>query len=619
MNKGAPLKKPTMGVFTLPLLALIVGIGFALFVSGATFLWIKKMQNDQSLHRIEQISTLIQARLDLHIHLLKSFSGLIYSVKFLDNQTLENFFYTQDLKTLFLDIQAIGYAPLAFVNETKNETINPLDTFENKSTTFFIPINYLYPLSSENRKILGFDLTSNLPIYKAIKGASKNLMPTLSGKNDIIDENFLLLYPIFANNHTKSSINGFLYVILDSKLFFKNLLDNLKLPIGIKIYDEKVLDKNLLYASNLSIPTPFLKKEKILEFFGHKWMLQIESDAILDMGFIHYLPLIELIFGTLLSIVTFAWLLGLMQTNKKAFKLAKKMTLTIRNQMQIIDRVVISLNTDIDGKITAVSQAFCNISGYTKKELIGQKCTLTHHPDTPQSFCDELYEKIKSEKLWQGEVKNLSKKGATYWTYNIITPLENEEQKIVGSSFICQDITDKKWTEKLSITDPLTKIYNRLKLDELLTINLQIAKRHETPFSVILLDIDKFKNINDTFGHQTGDIFLKEFASLLKKRLRAEDILGRWGGEEFLIIAPSSSLDEASMFAKKLCDATREHLFKEVGRKTVSIGVSKYCVNDDIKSIIKRADEALYSAKEHGRDCVGIKTCQSKTVKILHN
>jgi CHASE1-domain containing sensor protein len=136
VNKGAPLKKPTMGVFTLPLLALIVGIGFALFVSGATFLWIKKMQNDQSLHRIEQISTLIQARLDLHIHLLKSFSGLIYSVKFLDNQTLENFFYTQDLKTLFLDIQAIGYAPLAFVNETKNETINPLDAFENKGATF---------------------------------------------------------------------------------------------------------------------------------------------------------------------------------------------------------------------------------------------------------------------------------------------------------------------------------------------------------------------------------------------------------------------------------------------------------------------------------------------------
>lgn len=103
----------------------------------------------------------------------------------------------------------------------------------------------------------------------------------------------------------------------------------------------------------------------------------------------------------------------------------------------------------------------------------------------------------------------------------------------MGIQVYRQDITDKKRIEELSIRDPLTGLYNRLKLDELFAMHLSLAKRHKGSFSIIMLDIDKFKLVNDTYGHQVGDILLQEMARLLKESLRFEDALGRWGGKSF--------------------------------------------------------------------------------------
>jgi diguanylate cyclase (GGDEF)-like protein len=159
----------------------------------------------------------------------------------------------------------------------------------------------------------------------------------------------------------------------------------------------------------------------------------------------------------------------------------------------------------------------------------------------------------------------------------------------------------------LSITDNLTGIGNRLSLDQQLESNLHLAERYQQQFSIILLDIDYFKTINDQYGHPIGDYALKTVSQLLSKNVREVDILGRWGGEEFLIICPGQTVDGARFLAEKLRKAIDTNVFEHFSNLSCSFGISAYKENDDSNKIIVRADNALYLAKSRGRNkvCVG--------------
>ena len=158
--------------------------------------------------------------------------------------------------------------------------------------------------------------------------------------------------------------------------------------------------------------------------------------------------------------------------------------------------------------------------------------------------------------------------------------------------------------KRLSITDKLTGLNNRIKIDEVLTSNLHMFERYDNVFSVILLDIDHFKKINDTYGHPIGDEVLKDFAAILKKSARITDVVGRWGGEEFMIIASETDSVGATKFATTIKKAINEHTFPKVGKVTASFGLTQIDIGDSVEDVVNRADLALYNAKESGRNRV---------------
>jgi diguanylate cyclase (GGDEF)-like protein len=174
---------------------------------------------------------------------------------------------------------------------------------------------------------------------------------------------------------------------------------------------------------------------------------------------------------------------------------------------------------------------------------------------------------------------------------------------------IARDVTERIKMEeelkRLSVEDSLTGAFNRNKYKEIIEKEIKRAKRHKYPFSVIMLDIDFFKEINDRHGHMTGDDVLKDLVSLIIKNIREEDYLIRWGGEEFLIIAPHTSLESARMLAEKLRSQVESYNFVENIKITSSFGITMLCKEDNEVSFIKRADDALYKAKLNGRNrCV---------------
>ncbi len=159
---------------------------------------------------------------------------------------------------------------------------------------------------------------------------------------------------------------------------------------------------------------------------------------------------------------------------------------------------------------------------------------------------------------------------------------------------------------KLAITDRLTQLANRLQLDQALGQQVKLANRYGTLFSIILLDMDYFKQVNDIYGHLEGDKVLVQVAQTIKANLRDADIAGRWGGEEFLIIVPNTTTSNAALLAEKLRRALERVELPFVGRNTASFGVTGFLQGDDPETLVARADAALYLAKNTGRNRVEI-------------
>lgn len=163
--------------------------------------------------------------------------------------------------------------------------------------------------------------------------------------------------------------------------------------------------------------------------------------------------------------------------------------------------------------------------------------------------------------------------------------------------------------EKLAVTDELTGLYNRRAVMKQLDAQVHLMHRYGNPFSVIMCDLDHFKQVNDTYGHPIGDEILKSFSQQLRQSTRDVDYCGRFGGEEFLILLPETALDEAISVAQRLCEQCRQDQSVHSDDQTIvrfscSVGVIQCAVDESVQQVLSRVDVALYAAKTAGRDTV---------------
>lgn len=173
----------------------------------------------------------------------------------------------------------------------------------------------------------------------------------------------------------------------------------------------------------------------------------------------------------------------------------------------------------------------------------------------------------------------------------------------VAALWVMQLKAHNKQLTLISQTDALTNVSNRLKLNSVLNYEFARARRTLQPLSVILIDLDHFKKVNDELGHIAGDAVLKEVSGILTSQVRSIDVVGRWGGEEFLIICPETDTPSAMVVAERIIHAVRTFPFSCNRLQTISIGVASLSENDTPDTLLSRADEALYNAKSAGRNC----------------
>jgi diguanylate cyclase (GGDEF)-like protein/PAS domain S-box-containing protein len=220
-----------------------------------------------------------------------------------------------------------------------------------------------------------------------------------------------------------------------------------------------------------------------------------------------------------------------------------------------------------------------------------------------KNFTSRLNGDLQGKTVYEN-LKIVTKSGEIRWFYIAIISVKYKGMMAGLGTAI--DVTERKLMEKkleyTAKTDMLTGLYNRLKFYDIIQREIALTIRHKTKLAIIYMDIDFFKRINDIHGHNMGDIVLKEVASIITDTLRSSDYPFRWGGEEFIIVCPSTSIGDVRALAERLRQRIEQKDFHFNETVTVSIGITQYHLSESIDNMIIRADKALYHAKENGRN-----------------
>ena len=299
--------------------------------------------------------------------------------------------------------------------------------------------------------------------------------------------------------------------------------------------------------------------------------------------------------------------LKLGELERQAAVAEEKLRLAAKVFENVLEGVMV---TDANAGILSVNPAFANITGYAPNEIIGKNPNLMRSKFHGAEFFREMWRQLGETGQWRGEIWNKRKSGDVFLAWQTISAVRNDDGKVTHYVSVLFDITERKRHEELvryqAYHDILTGLPNRQLLHDRLTQALLHARREGEMLSVMFLDLDRFKTVNDTLGHDVGDKLLCEMANRLKTSIRKGDTVARLGGDEFVLLLPRiKQLDNIVLLAEKILEALRVPV--RIGEHelslTTSIGISIYPKDGDKPDVlIKHADEAMYQAKQKGRN-----------------
>lgn len=270
----------------------------------------------------------------------------------------------------------------------------------------------------------------------------------------------------------------------------------------------------------------------------------------------------------------------------------------LRKKANIIDENVLYSRTNTAGRIIEVTEAFSKLTGYSKEELVGKTHSLLRSPAVSDDVYKELWQTIKAGKVWKGYFPNIKKDGSIFIANLRILPSFNDDGTISEFLAFRDDIT----ASEMAKYDSLTKLYNRASFDYIYEKYVKESEVKSEPLSIMMVDIDYFKSVNDSFGHTKGDEILVTFAEILKQNTRSSDICARWGGEEFMILLPNSKIETAYEIAERVRTFVDKNLQIEDYNVSCSIGVAEKIFNETSDALFSRVDTCLYAAKNRGRN-----------------
>jgi len=519
--------------------------------------------------------------------LIQEHASYHYSVTKLQliNKNFDNFLLRQ---ATFINYDNINKSISTF--EKNIELLNSVSkdmsySLEDIIRLYEIKLNSIEYFKSQNAQLLHsmhylFDLNSVI------------LESTLIDKQsiDIVNKTFLLLSKFYINPNIDKNI------ILNNIEFLKSRLkNNYNIEIDMFIMHTEI---------DLSRMVGFNRIKKLEETASLDKALE-NLEIYLDNSYENNL-LVERIIVTMFFVMALVILYILMTINRSALKMRDELMSFKTAIENSYNSIVI---TDADSNITYVNDVAIQETGYSKEELIGQNPRVLKSGINSDKFYKEMHDALNNGEKWEGEFINRRKDGSFYHEKASIMPIFKDDE-LVNYLAIKLNITDyieaKREIEHIAYHDSLTSLPNRANIEEHLEIRLKVAMRQNRKIALLFIDLDRFKNINDTLGHKVGDELLIEVSNRMKGILRESDMLSRFGGDEFVVVIEGFDDDYSVAYVcEKILNLFKMPIQTEQHQLNITLSVGVAIFPDDANNsttLFKYADIAMYKAKEAGKN-----------------
>ena len=633
----------------LPWLVLATGFAATYYLQHAAFNAARQIQQDNFAYQAREITRSIEQRLGAYEQALRGVRGLYSSSVKVDRDEFHNYVADLRLENQHPGIQGVGYS-LIIPPQEKVRHIQAIrkEGFPNYTLRpegerdLYSSIIYLEPFIERNLRAFGYDMYSEAVRRAAMEQARDLDGPAMSGKVTLVQESeqnaqagFLVYLPVYRNGsphetlaERRANIIGWVYAAFRMNDLMVGILGEQINSIDLEIWDGESVTLETLMYDNDGVFSPSLTKPSLynsiqrMTVIGHTWNVKLRSlpsfEANLDTGQVTVIRLTGILVSVLLSLLV--WQLASGRT--RALTRAQELRLAAA-AFETREGIII---TDTNGVILRVNQAFTETTGYTAEEAVGQTPRLLKSDRHSTDFYRAMWESIRRTGTWQGEIWDRRKNGEVYPKWLTITAVKGVDGVVTHYVGVHTDITERKAAEEeiehLAFYDPLTRLPNRRLLMDRLQQALASSARSGREGALLFIDLDNFKTLNDTLGHDTGDLLLQQVAQRLNSCVRGGDTVARLGGDEFVVVLEDMSehaLEAAAQteeVGEKILATLRQsyQLAAHECHSTASIGATLFSSHQQtIGDLLKQADIAMYQAKKAGRNTLSFFDPQMQT------
>lgn len=579
--------------------------------------------------------------------MLRGFRGLFRASDQVNRDEFHEYYAALNTAERYKGVQALAfikYVPDAtkeqHIAEMQHEGFTRYQIWPVGQRKFYAPVIFIEPFDSVNQRAFGFDIASDPPRFAAMEAArdtnstiiTKKVLLVQSDKKDS-SASLLLLLPVYKNGaprnsveHRRAALVGWVDAVLRIESLMAGVLGVDDPEIDIEIFDGKqLLPDTLLYDKDRLLRnqshTQLFQNTQQLNIAGRTWTMRISSlptfEKRLDTSKAQYVALAGLALSLILTVMTWILVRGRAHSMQAARMLSHELHARVlaEESLKLASMVYEHssegiLVTDMDNRIIAVNPAFTRLTGYEIGEVEGKDPSCFSSGRHGKQFYDAMWQEVNVTGHWQGEVWDRHKNGEDHAKYLTINTINNEDGTVYRRVALFLDISEKKETEgviwRQANFDPLTQLPNRSMFHNRLQLEITRAQRNETLFALLFIDLDLFKEINDTLGHHVGDLLLIDAAKRISACVRTSDIVARLGGDEFTVILSNLSDSEGvGLIAEKILSslAAPYELGDEMVYITGSIGITLYPQDaTEPEGLLKNADQAMYVAKNLGRN-----------------
>lgn len=614
----------------LPALVLLVGASVTGLAHRDETATLEALRQARFQAQASEVVAALERRLHSNAALLRGVAGLFASS---DNVNVEEFrTYVQGLQlgTSYPWTQGVGFA------QWRPAPAGPAQTGSSR-------IAYLEPTDWRNQRALGYDMYGEPVRQKAMAQAVASGQPALSGRVTLLQEThtdrqagFLMFVPVYRKASPANAtpdLLGWAYSPLRAGDVVATLTSAgnplAQGHFALEWYASARPDPDQLLLSTVAthpVAHPDLRHNGTLTLYGSEWLLQLRPTAAglaaLDDASAQPNALLH---GGVLTLLA-AGVAHLMLRGRR--RIAQALWLSQRSNQQLqaqqdelrLAGTVMTASpmgivvTDAQRRIVSINPAFTRITGYSADEVMGHTPRMLAADPRPSAAQDGLLARLQADDHWEGELQNRRKNGEAYPEFLSICAVRNAQGQVAHYVGLFQDITERRQAEdrirELAHHDYLTHLANRALLVERAGVELSLAKRYRRHPALLFIDLDRFKPVNDTYGHETGDAVLIEVAQRLTGLLRETDLVCRQGGDEFVVLLPDEPvLAPVLALAERVVQTIEQPC--TVGAHSIglsaSVGVARYPEHGDtVDRLIQSADEAMYRAKQQasGRVCL---------------